>query len=377
MSPRDHVMTIQETIEAIGPDFAARAADNDANDAFARENFETLKAHRLFSAMVPTDLGGGGADHSEMCAAIRRLGSYCGATALTFSMHSHLIAAAVFNHLNGKPGKALLEKVAANELMLISTGAGDWLTSSGEMTKVDGGYKLTARKNFASGSVMGDVIITSSVYDHPDDGPQVLHFPVPMSADGVSVLDNWQTMGMRATGSNSILLEDVFVPHEAVVLSRPQGEYHPVWNPILVVALPLIMSAYQGIADALSARARKFAAGKAHDGQLPYLMGEMENALTTAEIAWQSLVANANDWDFQPTIETANQALKLKTIAANAVMEVAAKALESTGGAGYHRGLGMERLLRESLAGQFHPLQEKRQHHFTGRLAMGLAPVEA
>jgi len=376
MSPKDHKMTILETIDAVGPEFAEQAAANDTGDAFARSNFETIRSHKMFSAMVPEELGGGGVSHSEMCAAIRKLATYCGVTALTYSMHSHLIAAAVFNYRNDKPGKPLLEKVAGGELMLISTGAGDWLSSNGEMTKVDGGFKLNARKNFASGVVMGDVMVTSSTYNDPLEGWQVLHFPVSMSADGVSVLDNWQVMSMRATGSNSIVLKDVFVPEEAVVLRRPKGEYHPVWNTILNVAMPLIMSAYMGVADQAAALARKFAHGKEYDGQLPYLLGEMENALTTAEIAWESMVAKANNGNFEANLETTNETLKRKTIVANAVMEVTHKALESTSGAGYHRALGMERLLRESLAGQYHPLQEKRQHHFSGRIAMGLDPVE-
>jgi acyl-CoA dehydrogenase len=56
-------------------------------------------------------------------------------------------------------------------------------------------------------------------------------------------------MGMRGTGSHTVVLEDVFVPEASVALRRPCGEYHPVWNVILTVAMPLICAAYVGLAE--------------------------------------------------------------------------------------------------------------------------------
>jgi alkylation response protein AidB-like acyl-CoA dehydrogenase len=58
-----------------------------------------------------------------------------------------------------------------------------------------------------------------------------------------------------------------------------------------------------------------------------------------------------------------------------AVKRTADKALEATGGSGYFRAFGLERILRDAQAAQFHPMPAKKQHHFTGCLAMGLDPV--
>jgi acyl-CoA dehydrogenase len=71
----------------------------------------------------------------------------------------------------------------------------------------------------------------------------------------------------------------------------------------------------------------------------------------------------------------ANKILTRKTICAKAVIATAEKALEATGGAGFFRKTGLERLLRDVHAGQFHPLPEKRQTLFTGRVSMGLDPI--
>lgn len=74
----------------------------------------------------------------------------------------------------------------------------------------------------------GDVFVTSAVYDDRDAGAGVLHFSLPISAEGVRVLSNWRTIGTRATGSDDVLFEGVFVPEAAIMARRPKGVWHPV-----------------------------------------------------------------------------------------------------------------------------------------------------
>ena len=359
----------------IGPGFAEAADERDRGEIFVAENYETLRQRKVFSALVPSELGGGGLPHSQMCAFLRALAHYCGSTALALSMHQHLVSAAVFNYRNGKPGQKLLEKVAGSEAILVSTGANDWMASNGTVEKADGGFRISARKPFASGSPKGDLLITSAPYDDPEESWQVLHFTAPLSAEGVSLGGDWHTLGMRATGSETVILDGVFVPEEAVVLRRPRGTYHPAFNVILTVALPLILSAYLGVGEAAAEIALAQARRRSDDEAMPLLLGELKNRLTTAQLAVDSMVAIANDWDFKPEPETANEILVRKTIAAKAILETAEKALETVGGAGFFRRLGLERLLRDVHGAQFHPLPEKRQHLFTGKLALGLDPI--
>jgi alkylation response protein AidB-like acyl-CoA dehydrogenase len=102
----------------------------------------------------------------------------------------------------------------------------------------------------------------------------------------------------------------------------------------------------------------------------------MENALVTAQMALQGMIDTAANYAFAPIDQTANAILIRKTIAAQAAIHTVEKALEVVGGAGFFRSLGLERLLRDVHGAQFHPLPEKRQLLFTGRLALGLDPVE-
>ncbi|QDZ02009.1 acyl-CoA/acyl-ACP dehydrogenase [Nitratireductor mangrovi] len=367
---------LQHVLAEVGPAFSDGVAERDREAVFVAGHYDMLRRYKVFSAIVPLELGGGGASHGEMCAFIRGLAHHCSATALALSMHQHLVAAAVFNDRNGKPGRKLLEKVAGNETILVSTGANDWLSSNGTVEKADGGYLVSARKPFASGSPKGDVLVTSAPWQNPNEGWQVLHFPVPMRAEGVSLGGDWDTLGMRATGSETVILDKVFVAEDAVVLKRPRDAYHPAFSVILTVAMPLIVSAYVGVAEAAADIARGLAVKRADDPATPYLLGELENRLTTAQIAVDDMARITNDWAFAPTPANANAILVRKSIAAGAIIATVEKALEVAGGAGFYRKIGLERLLRDAHGVQFHPLPEKRQQQFTGRLALGLEPID-
>ncbi len=364
---------LDEILHRIGPQIADNGKQADATDTLSQENYRLLREARVFSAMVPGTFGGGDQSFPAMCEFLRSLAKYHPSTALSVSMHQHIVAANIYNHRHGRPGKALLEKVAAKELVLISTGAGDWLASTGSLEKVEGGYQLNATKHFASGSPAGDVLVTSAPYLDPVEGWQVFHFPVSTLSEGVTILDNWAPMGMRGSGSNSVTLENVFIPEESIAARRPRGDYHMMWSVILPVALPLIMSVYRGIAELAAEKARE-RCKQSSDPVTPYILGEMENALTVAQLAVDDMIKRVENFNYEATLETVNEVIKRKTIAAEACKRCAAKAVEACGGPGFLRAFGIESLLRDVTASHFHPMQEKRQHLFTGSLAMGNQP---
>src|SRR5919197_1476579 len=341
-----------ELVRKLGPGFASRAAGYDANDSFVAENYLELKAHKMFSIGVPAELGGRGASHAELCGLLREMGQYCGSTALALSMHAHLVGTLTWMWRQGRPVAPLLERIARNELVLVTTGASDWLDSSGNAERVDGGYRVTGRKLFGSGSPMGDLLLTSAPYVDPSDGPTVLHFALPLKSQGVTVLDNWRTMGMRATGSNDIVLDGVFVPDAAVQLRRPKGVWHPFFNVIAAVALPTVLSVYLGEPEAARDLAVHQVARKRDDADVWALVGEMENALVTGQMAVREMVELCGDYTFAPEVAIANSIFVRKTIAAESLRLAAEKALETVGGGGLFRSMGLERLLRDIPAAQ-------------------------
>lgn len=104
-------------------------------------------------------------------------------------------------------------------------------------------------------------------------------------------------------------------------------------------------------------------------------LGEMGNSLTVAQMAFREMIEIANDLDFMPKTEDADRMLIRKTIAANAALATVNKAVEVVGGSALFRNMGLERLWRDVQGALFHPLPEKKQLLFSGRVALGLQPM--
>ena len=366
---RDWTATVRE----LGDSIAANAAAHDRDGSFVADNYAILKEHRLFSAGIPEELGGGGASHADLCDIVRELSRHCGSTALSFAMHSHPVAANVFKYRRGdQQAEATLRKLAGGELVIAGTGANDWLASNGEAVAVDGGYRVNAHKRFVSGGPGADVFVTSAVHDG-DDGPEVLHFAVPMGSDGVEIQGNWNTLGMRGTGSNDILMKDVFVPEAAIVTRRPVGAWHPMWNVIVPIALPIIVSCYVGLAEKASELALSAACGRSH---LAITVGKMQNELMIAKSMLSESIRAVDNYAFAPDLSITDDILMRKTVAARSVKQVVEIAAELVGGSGFFRNNLMERVVRDIRALHYHPLPEQRQRLFSGRIALGLSPIE-
>ena len=368
--PRDWKTAARE----LAIDFGKRAGEYDRSGSFVSENFSDLRKAGFFSAGIPAEIGGGGATFSDITNIIREIGKQCGSTALTFAMHSHTVGANVYKHLRGdESATRTLKKIAAKELIISTTGANDWLQSSGVAERVNGGFKINARKHFVSGCPAADVLATSATFDG-DDGTEVLHFAIPRASEGISIIDTWDTLGMRGTGSNDVVYDNVFVPDAAIVGRRPAGQWHPMWEVILPTAMPLISAAYVGLAESATHMAVESAKRKGAD--LAGVAGELKNALVVAELALDDMVRKNDNHGFNPCVKLVSDILTRKAIVAEKVKETVEIAAELVGGPGFYRGHAMERIVRDIRALHYHPLPLRRQQIFSGRLALGLEAID-
>jgi alkylation response protein AidB-like acyl-CoA dehydrogenase len=356
----------------IGPTFAARAADYDVADAFVAENYAELKTRRVFAAGVPSELGGGGASYAELCEMLRILARYCSSTALTLSMHTHLVATTVWRwRRDPAPFERLLRRVADEQIVLVTSGASDWLTPSAKAERVDGGWRVAGRKIFASGIPAGDLFMTQAIYDDPEAGPTALHFALPTDDPAVIAQNNWRTLGMRGTGSHDVVIKDAFVPDAAISLRRPAGKWTPLFHVYAsMIPLPLAYAVYLGTAEAARDTALALVRKRPADPGLPYVIGEMDNELAIARMAHRDMIEAADSGE--PGPETTNRIWIGRTLVGRAVTRVAEKAMEVVGGISFFRASGLERLFRDLQGARFHRPQERTQLRFTGRLALGL-----
>jgi len=369
----DRSASMVEIARLLAPKLAERAADIDQNDRFVGENYALLKEAGLVEAGVPRELGGGGAEVPELAEMLRVLARACGSTALAFSMHTHQVAIPAWRwrHQKVAATEPLLRRVAAERLVLLSSGGSDWIGGSGKAEKVEGGYRVTARKVFTSGAEAGNILMTGAIHEADDGSRSVLHFGVPMKADGVHVEDTWRTLGMRGTASNDVVIENLFIPDANVAFARKAGEWHPVFQIIATIAFPLIYAVYLGVAES----ARDIAVGIAKGKPEPdlSLAGRMDTELRAAQMAhrWMLDIVARN----APSAETVNEVMIGRTLVARHAIKAVELAMELAGGASFYRKTGLERRFRDIQAARFHPLQAGPQARYAGAVALGL-PTE-
>lgn len=365
--------SLVERARTLAPVLAANAARHDAEGTFVVESHAALRDAGLLRAAVPTELGGDGATIAELAALQRELARSCGSTALASSMHQHVVAFTAWRYRRGLPGaEATLRRVAEEGIVLVSTGGGDYTHPRGEAVKVDGGFRVSGAKRFASQSEVGDVMSTMFTYDDPERGKRVLNMAVPIAVDGVEVGDNWNTLGMRGTASNDIEITDVFVPDEKVLADRPYGVIDPPLQVISSIAFPIVSAVYLGVAESAYAASLEFAARRADDPLVQRQVGLMAHRLQVAGWALDGALAAVGD-DPSPSLETVVKVMAAKREIALAGTEVTDLAMEVAGGPAYFKGSVIERAYRDVRAAKFHPLTPEDSLVQAGQLALGQA----
>ncbi|MFN0115966.1 MAG: acyl-CoA dehydrogenase family protein [Paracoccaceae bacterium] len=348
--------------------FGECAGEHDDDDRFVAGNYEQLKAEGLISAGVPAELGGGDACIRDLAEMLRLLAHGCGSTALALSMHTHQVAIPAWRWRHQPAAKAavepVLKRVGSTNAVLVSSGGSDWVGGSGRADRVEGGYRIHARKIFASGSPAGALMITGAVCEG-----EVIHFAMPLDAPEVKLLDTWHTLGMRGTGSQDIVIDGFFVPDDKVALKRKAGEWHPLFQIIGTIAFPLIYSVYLGIAESARDIALSIAKRRTGAARGPALAGEMETRLRAAQYAREAMirVAETN----APSAESVHEVMIGRRLVEENAIRAVELALELAGGAGFYRAEGLERRFRDIQGARYHAMKRENQFLYSGSLTLG------
>jgi alkylation response protein AidB-like acyl-CoA dehydrogenase len=230
--PGRRFVSLMETHAA---EVAPRAAELDRLGRFAAENVQALNASGALCAAVPAELGGMGVESLyELGLGVSRLARGDASTAIASWMHlvaTHMMAGA-YRALSarGNPAAGRLEQVlrsVAHErriIAVLASEAGTYADFPQTRAVRDGdGYRIDGTKIFATMSQAADLLNVALQLDAPD-GKRMFGFAlVPRDTPGVTVNDDWDAMGMRASGSGSVTLAGCRVPAEAVSVMREYG----------------------------------------------------------------------------------------------------------------------------------------------------------
>ncbi len=367
----------------------SRAQRADADNDYFHEDLEQLRRIGYLGAAVPEELGGWGLDLAPLTREQRRLARFAPATALGLGMHHYWVGTAVEHHRSGDDSlRWLLEAAAAGQLFAAGhaeTGNdAPGVMSTAVATRAPGGFCISGHKMFGSNGPAWDHLGVHALDATDPDRPRIVHGFVERDADGVTVVESWDAMGMRPSQSYDTLLDDVFVPDARVAAIVPAGSHdHPFLAAMNVWALALLSNVYVGVAERALELATRSATTKvsiavpggtyARNPMVQHQIAEMYLELDAARAIVDRLV---DDWraGVDHGALWPAQIVSAKWRATGAARRVVDLALEVAGGGAMMRGTELERLYRDVRCGGFHPANDALTHELVAKAALGIDP---
>ena len=383
--------------EELSPQLAARAAEHDRDGSYPFEAIDALKAAGYFAAPVPVELGGLGVSSAhDLVVASSRLARGDASVAIGVNMHlvavlnmerRRQVAVAAGHERRARGFAASLEQIARDGVVLAAaiSERGQDLTRPGtRATRTESGWRIDGRKMFCTMSPAATDLYVAVTYADGDGVERYAYAMVPTDAPGVVVHDDWDALGMRASGSNSVSFEGVELPESGVRGGFPAGDPVPYMERNLVAGL-FHAAASLGIAESADAIARRGIAGRINGDARPR-MQVADNAIDlaaargvlsrAAALIDEHRAANpASDGSAEELEALFAEAQAAKAFVNEAAARIVDRALALSGGAGYLNGSPLARAYRDVKAGSFmHPLGANRAYDYLGHVALGEQP---
>lgn len=370
--------------------FQERAFENDRLGRFPTENFAELKAAGYHALSVPERFGGRGADLLSVVLAQLALGKGDGSTALAMNMHLMTMGGAG-ESMPWPPAtyERLCREVVTDGALLNSAAAEPELGSPASGGRpatlarpVAGGWRLSGRKTFVSASPALTYFIVLATLADGADPPLVESFLVRNGSPGLTIEPTWDVLGMRATASDDLVLDGVFVPEADLLIKRRLGQpdgrgpANSAWFALTSSAVYLgIAEAARDFAVTFATERKPTALGGRAIRELPAVQwraADMEMALITARTL---LLSAAEAWSALPErrAELAPAIATAKVTAVDNAIRVVDLALRLVGGVGLHKQYPLERYYRDVRAGLSHPPIEDRAREQIGKSVLGLS----
>jgi alkylation response protein AidB-like acyl-CoA dehydrogenase len=380
--------------EELSEQLGARAAEHDRAGSYPFEAIDALKAAGYFAAPVPVELGGLGVSSAhDLLVASSRLARGDASIAIGVNMHlvavlnmerRRQVAVAAGADRRARGFASSLERIARDDVVLAAaiSERGQDLTRPGTVaTRTESGWRIDGRKLFCTMSPAATDLYVAVTYADGKAIERYAYAMVPIDAPGVVVHDDWDALGMRASGSNSISLEGVELPESGVRGGFRAGDPLPYMERNLVAGL-FHAAASLGIAESADAIARHGIAGRSNGDARPR-MQVADNAVDlaasrgvlsrAAALIDEHRAANpASDGSPEQLRALFAEAQAAKAFVNEAAARIVDRALALSGGAGYAGGSPLARAYRDVKAGSFmHPLGANRAYDYLARVALG------
>lgn len=380
--------------EQLSEQLAARAAEHDRDGTYPFEAIAALKTAGYFVAPIPMEFGGLGVSTAhDLVVAASRLARGNASVAIGVNMHlvavlnmvrRYEVAAAAGAARRVHAFASSLEQIVRDGVVLAAaiSERGQDLTRPGTVaTRTGSGWRIDGRKVFCTMSPAATDLYVAVTYTDEKGIERYAYAMVRTDAPGVVIHDDWDALGMRASGSNSVSLEGVELPEAGVRGGFVAGDSLPYMERNLHSGL-FHAAASLGIAESADAIARRGIAGRINGDARPR-MQVADNAVDlaasrgilarAAELIDEHRTANpASDGSAGELNALFAEAQTAKAFVNEAAARVVERALALSGGAGYVNGSPLARAYRDVRAGSFmHPLGANRAYDYLAKVALG------
>ena len=364
--------------------FARRASTFDRENRFPVENYDDLRSSGYLRLTVPEELGGLGANLYDLVLAQERLAAGCASTALAVNMHVSPIGqwGSFWRETGDTRLEALLRRVAKGEIIWAALTSEPGMPNhmSDALTTaeiVDEGFHVRGRKIFCTNSHVATHFTFTARYEDPDTGPRLGIFWGEKDAGGFEFVPTWDTLGMRGTQSDDLLI-DAVVPREALVHSLPLGHLDGrVVKQVFAWAMPTFGAVYLGIGAGILEEAKRIAVerGRDTDPLVGASLAQMEILLETGRAVLYrhcEEVMSGRLFKLSPQ-EALTRSVMSKVVPTNNAVQIGQQAVDVVGGAAFTRKLPLERMWRDLQGG---PIMPYSNHHAIALVAATSLGVE-
>ncbi|MDP4553568.1 acyl-CoA dehydrogenase family protein [Alkalihalobacillus macyae] len=226
---------LEEDLAELVERFKTRAAKYDEEERFPYENFEDLKEKNFISLTVPKEYGGYGLNLNEFLKVQEQLASGDGATALSLGWQLGVILEIAESRAWEEEVFSKVCSLIVNEKALLNLAQTEKATGSPSRggtplttaTKTPHGWVINGRKSFTSMAVALDYSIVTADVDQTGKKGFVL---IDHKLEGVQVEETWDSISMKGTKSDDLVLNDVLVkPEDLLVIEEKQTSLPKGW----------------------------------------------------------------------------------------------------------------------------------------------------
>jgi alkylation response protein AidB-like acyl-CoA dehydrogenase len=396
MSPAEQQKAIGVARE-LAIEFDKVGAKADEANTFPMQLVPLFKDSGLVGLNIPKEYGGMGGDIWTTARVSRELAYGDPGCALAFNMH--LTMTGIFRGLLDEAARDqwLPRIVAENGIVcgpFSEERAGLLGLADTVAVPADDGFRISGEKTWgtlcqAADYVSFNATVTDAAGDVPSDflehGAQEHVFILPMSTPGISVSETWDALGMRATGTHTVVFDDVFAPAAAIA-----GDFRGGLFGEFEWAALSFSGVYQGLMDKAYEQTARILRSKTLGatmegadialrgvGYVQHGLGKMfidrESCARLLEASCRMLIEGKDErWD--PIARVAMLDVP-KVVITEKAMELVSAGMRLVGGAAFRRGHVLERLFRDSRSGPFHPLTTDQAYDYIGRYELGLLSV--